>query len=290
LGQHSDPSSDHDAPPKEPEQRDRSKIAAFVARHKKAIAGVFGAVGAAALGVIVPQLIGTAERTIGGQPNLVSYSANEQIVQCGTTLFVPGSRARSGNLRVSVRSAVHSGWPAFKRSTGASVASPGVVTVSILGETSRTVTLTGINFTVIRRLRPEGGAFAAPCGDSLQGRFVEADLDQRPAAIVASSREPHGIVGQNVPGHRPNKPIAFPWTVSVTDPLLLDIVTTTKQCFCTWKADISWQSGDKSGVIRVDNGGKGYPVVGAEGVPSFLQGNTSWQRFKGALGSLGGGD
>ena len=284
MGQHSDPSTVHDAPPTEPEQRNRSQIAAFVARHKKAIAGVFAAVGTAALGVIVPQLIGTAERTIGGQPNFVSYSANQQIAQCGTTLFVPGSHARSGNLPV------RSDWPAFKRSTGASVASPGVVTVSILGETSRTITLTGVTFTVIRRLRPEGGAFAAPCGDSLQGRFVEADLDRRPAAIVASSTESHGIVGQNVPGHRPNKPIEFPWTVSVTDPLLLDIVTITKRCFCTWKADISWQSGDKSGMIHVDNGGKGYPVVGAEGVPSFLQGNTTWQRFKGTLGSLGGGD
>jgi hypothetical protein len=148
--------------------------------------------------------------------------------------------------------------------------------------------LTGINFTVFHGERPVGGTFAAPCGDSLQGRFVEADLDRTPTVIVASSREPHGIVGQNLPGHRPNKPIEFPWTVSVTDPLSLDIITITKRCFCRWKADISWVSGDKSGVLSVDNGGKGYPVVGGEGVPSFLEGNGRWDRFNGASGPLGG--
>jgi hypothetical protein len=108
--------------------------------------------------------------------------------------------------------------------------------------------------------------------------------------MVASSREPHGVLGQNVPGKRPNKPIEFPWTVSVSDPLQLDIVAIAKRCYCTWKAGISWQSGDKSGVIRIDNDGDGYPVVGAEGAPTFLQGNTSWQRFKGPLESLGAGD
>ena len=283
MEQPSDPSGVQHTPPVEPEQRRRSRLTELVVGHKKAVAGFLCAVGTVALGVIVPQLVGRAERTIGGEPKLVSYSANQQIIQCGTTLFVPGPRASSGNLPTS------SDWPAFKRSTDASVVSPGVITVSILGETSRTITLTGINFTVVRRKRPKGGTFAAPCGDSLQGRFVEADLDRRPALVVASSREPHGIVGPTLPGHRPNKPIEFPWTVSVTDPLLLDIVTMTKRCFCTWKADISWQSGDKSGVIRIDNGGKGYPVVGGEGVPSFLDnGNNSWQRFKGPSSPFGG--
>jgi hypothetical protein len=284
LDQHSDPSAGQDAARTEPEQRRRSKITEFWAGHKKAFLGLLGAVGTVALGVIVQQLIGTAEHVIGGQPKLVSFTANQQIVQCGTVLFVPGSRARSGHVPV------FTDWRAFKRSTNASVASPAVITVSLQGETPRTITLTGINFTVVRRRRPEGGAFAAPCGSSLQGRFVEADLDRKSALIVDSSREPHGIVGPTLPGHRPNKPIEFPWTVSVTDPLLLDIVAITKRCFCTWTAGISWESGDKSGVIRIDNGGKGYPVVGGEGVPSFLEGNTSWQRFKAPLGSLGGGD
>lgn len=284
MGEQSESSTGHDGPPKEPDRRDRSKRAGFVARHKKAVAGVLAAVGAAALGVIVPQLIGTAEHTFRGPPKLVSYSANESIVQCGTALFVPGSRASSGNLPVP------RAWPAFKRATGASVVSPDIVTVSILGETSRTITLTGINFTVARRPLPEGGAFAAGCGGGLQGRFVEADLDRSPPVMVASSREPHGTLGQAVPGQRPNKPIEFPWTVSVSDPLQLDVVAVTKRCFCTWKAGISWQSGDKTGVIRIDNGGEGYPVAGAHGVPSFLQGNTRWQRFKGTFESLGGGD
>jgi hypothetical protein len=279
------PSTVREAPPNDPEQRRRSRFGRFVAAHKKAVVGLLSAVGTAALGVIVSQLVGTAERTIQGEPKLVSYSARQQILECGTTLFVAGVRASTGHLPMPTD------WPAFQRSTGASVASPGVVDVSIQGETSRKITLTGINFTVSHRGRPAGGTFALPCGDSLQGRFIQADLDRTPAAIVASSNEPSGIAGSTAPGQRPSKPIAFPWTVSVTDPLLLHLVATTQRCFCVWSARISWVSGDHYGVIRVDNGGRGYPVVGVENVPSYLGGSPRWKRFKATpSGSLGGGD
>ncbi|MGN6169215.1 MAG: hypothetical protein ACTHQQ_13770 [Solirubrobacteraceae bacterium] len=181
-------------------------------------------------------------------------------------------------------------WPSFQRATEATVVSPSVVTLSIQGETSRPITLTGIEFSVVRRNRPDGAAFAAPCGDSVQGRFIEADLDRTPAAVVTSSREPSGVLGPIGPNHRPNKPIEFPWSVSLTDPLLLDIVTTTKRCLCTWRANIAWQSGDKTGVITVDNGGKGYAVAGGDGVRAYVQGNARWQPIKGRLSSFGGGD
>jgi hypothetical protein len=249
------------------------------------LSGLVGALILAAVGAIGSGLGNDITSLFSSGPTLISYSAAPVIVQCGTSLFVSGSRAKSGRLPVT------SDWPAFKRSTGAAVVSPGVVTVSIQGETSRPITLTGIDFTVVRRNRPDGGAFAAPCGSGVQGRFIEADLDRTPAAVVSSSREPSGVLGATrIPGHRPNKPIEFPWSVSLTDPLLLDIVATTKRCFCTWRARISWQSGDKTGVIAVDNGGQGYSVVGGDGVRTYLQGNSKWQPFKGRLDSFGGGD
>ncbi len=154
------------------------------------------------------------------------------------------------------------------RQTKGSVASPSVTTVSIQGETSRPVTLTDIHFSVTRRSRPRGGIYGNPCGDSVQGRFVAADLDRTPVHIVASSDDPRG----GVYSQRPSKPIRFPWTVSLTDPLLLNVVAITRRCYCIWRADISWQSGGKSGVLRIDDSGHGYTVVGPIGIPGFLGG------------------
>ena len=145
--------------------------------------------------------------------------------------------------------------------------------VSIQGESSRTVTLTGIDFSVERRQRPPGATFALPCGDSIYGRYVVADLDRDPAGVSGTAQDPKAVLDPVDPvggaAESKFKPISFPWTVSVTDPLLLQIVAATKRCDCTWRAEIPWTSGDQTGVIEIDNGGEGYTVVGSEQVPAF---------------------
>ena len=56
----------------------------------------------------------------------------------------------------------------------------------------------------------------------------------------------------------------------MTDPLLLTIVAATKRCFCTWRAAIDWVSGGKSGRLKIDNGGRGYAVVGTTGLRAYF--------------------
>ena len=77
------------------------------------------------------------------------------------------------------------------------------------------------------------------------------------------------MVGSYPDGRSLSQPIRFPWTVSMTDPLLLEIIANTKHCYCTWTAEISWVSGSKRGVIPVDNDGEGYTVVSSEGLKSY---------------------
>jgi hypothetical protein len=229
--------------------------------------------------------IGSRVATDGGGPaQLISYSAKPAINECGTQLFIPGSLGSSGQLRGSPD------WEGVMRHMKGSVASPSVTTVSIQGETSRPVTLTDIHFGVIRRSRPRGGIYGLPCGDSAQGRFVAADLDRTPVHIVASSEDPRGAVFNQ----RPSQPIRFPWTVSLTDPLLLNIVAITRRCYCIWRGEISWQSGGKSGVLRIDDAGHGYTVVGPIGLPGFLGGSGGsafgWRPFKFSPMPTGEGD
>ena len=84
-------------------------------------------------------------------------------------------------------------------------------------------------------------------------------------------------LGSSIDGRRLSKPIRFPWTVSVTDPLLLTIIGTTTKCYCTWTADISWMSGSSTGTIKADNDGHGYRVTAGRGLQGYYYDGSRWR-------------
>ena len=211
------------------------------------------------------------ESTIGSssareEAALISSSATEEISQCATSLFVRDEDA-DDVVSGAVPTKALIDWPAFHRETGAGAAGHGVVLVSVQGESKRVITLTGIEFEVEKKPRPPGAVLHWPCGGPGTGRFLEVDLDRQPVRIVTSSASKKGMFPREfVGGAAANfRPITFPWTVSVTDPLLLAIVANTKRCYCTWRAFLTWQSGSQTGRIAIDNHGKGYTVVGRDG-------------------------
>jgi hypothetical protein len=222
----------------------------------------------------------------GSEP--ISASAVEQISECGTKLFVPEERA-SGLIsgEIPTPSPIPD-WDGFRRDNGAAVADESVVQVSVQGESSRTVTLTGIDFSVSRQDRPPGATFFLPCGDSIFGRYVVADLDRDPVTVAGTSDDPDAVLNPVDPVEGAAlskfKPISFPWTVSVTDPLLLQIVAATKDCYCIWRAEIAWSSGGQTGVIPIDNGGEGYTVVGSKQLRSYGRSDSAkagWVEMEG---------
>jgi hypothetical protein len=208
----------------------------------------------------------------------ISYSASEEIQECGTHLFVPEEQARGLVSGATPTPSPIPDWEAFRSANNGLVADENVVQVSIQGESSRTVALTGINFTVDRRPRPPGAIFLQPCGDAIHGRYVVADLDRQPVAVSGTADDPEAVLDPVDPvsgaAHSSYKPISFPWTVSVTDPLLLQVVASTKRCYCTWSAEIAWSSGEQTGVIPIENDGTGYTVVGSQGAKAFTNTGT----------------
>ncbi len=210
--------------------------------------------------------------------NPISYSASEQVLECGTHLFVPEKQAKPLISGTTTTPSPIPNWEAFRSTNDALVAGKSVIQVSIQGESSRTVTLTAIDFTVDRRPRPSGATFFQPCGDAIYGRYVVADLDRQPVAVTGTADDPKAALDPEDPvrgaARSSYKPISFPWTVSVTDPLLLQVVASTERCYCTWRAEIPWSSGEQTGVISIDNNGRGYTVVGSQGTKEFQNTGT----------------
>ena len=240
-----------------------------------------GAALASTLVLAVVTAIGTgigssALHLFQGDGALISFSETEQTDACGTSLFLRRANAKAA---AAQKMPGYSDWQDFRRLNDAIVASPSIVEVSIQGESSRVITLARIDFSVDRMRRPAGAVFSTPCGDATRGRFLEVDLDREPVAVLGSNADPDASRPGRPGGRAVYKPFRVPWTVSLTDPLLLKIIARTSRCYCLWRATITWRSGDQSGVMRVDNHGDGYAVAGPEGVTAFGAGGSArWTR------------
>jgi hypothetical protein len=203
---------------------------------------------------------------------LISSSTMEVVDNCTYDTFLPLSIAR----RVLERDPPRD-WTSLKQLPGAVPVDRDIVEVSIQGESARVITLTGIRFQVTRLPRPAGERFSQACGGPWPGRSLAVDLDAMPPRITASSRDPHHTAGERgMHGQLLARPIRFPWTVSLTDPLLLYVFAGTRSRYCEWTAEITWVSGSRRGVIRVDDHGKPFKVVYGDGLLSHTQVEGGW--------------
>jgi hypothetical protein len=160
-------------------------------------------------------------------------------------------------------------WRLIENQFGAIPVGRDPIEVAIQGESERKVTLLGVEFHVHRLPQPKGAVFNDPCGGPIVGRSLEIDLDATPPQIVASSAEVEGMPTTKPYPELHMRPVHFPWTVSLTDPLLLEIVATTQHCYCSWTAAIPWVSGAMRGVVKVDDGGNGFRVVSGNGLKEY---------------------
>jgi hypothetical protein len=187
----------------------------------------------------------------------VSYSVAEVDGDCVGGTFLPNPAARS-----VLGGKPPSEWARIQHHTDAAFVNTGSVEVSIQGTSARVITLTRFSMQVTRHPRPPGVVFEQPCGGAGAGRSLNVDVEATPPKVVASSRDPDGLAGSMQNGRLLTRPIKFPWTVSVTDPLLLYVRAQARSCLCRWTASLAWVSGSQRGTIRIDNDGEAFTVVG----------------------------
>lgn len=215
-----------------------------------------------------------ADLVASPEPALLSYSVSQLSGECNGGTFLPQRPA--GEV---LRTGPPSDWSAIEKQPGSAAAGRDPVEVSVQGESARTVTLTGIDFDVTRRSRPAGATFGGPCGGPVVGRALEVDLDSTPPHIVNSNSDPNGMLGLPTAEGGLARPIRFPWSVSVTDPLLLYVIATTESCYCIWTAEIPWVSGGERGTIQISNGGTGFRVVDTKGLAAYGSYEEEWNRY-----------
>lgn len=147
---------------------------------------------------------------------------------------------------------------AWARAKGGLDAHTTVVEVVIQGTSSATVSLTGLDITLVERRRdpPSGTVVQASGASAAPARYFEVDLDASPPRA-----EPVYMDEFSGPDDRP---IDFPYKVSESDPEFFFIFASTRRCDCTWIAELRWSSRGKPGTTVIDDDGRPFRTIAGE--------------------------
>lgn len=147
--------------------------------------------------------------------------------------------------------------PQWARSVGAVHGGETRVRITLQGTDERAVVLHGLQVrTAARREPPDTGRvyrMDRGCGGVLTPRTFAVDLDRRRP------------LARSVPGYGENGPIpavSFPYRVSASDPEVLLVTASARDCDCDWYLELEWSSGGRRGVVRIDEAGRPFRTSG----------------------------
>lgn len=147
------------------------------------------------------------------------------------------------------------------------------VEVTVQGRAESAVVLRALHVRVVGRRTPlawSSFAMENGCGGALTPRAFSVDLDAaRPQARPTDGNDE----GKPIPAVR------FPYRVSASDPEVLLVNARTAGCDCRWYLELEWTSGDRSGTVRIDDGGAPFRTSGVKGRPAYGYdyGNGAWR-------------
>ncbi|MEU0690379.1 helix-turn-helix domain-containing protein [Streptomyces uncialis] len=169
----------------------------------------------------------------------------------------------------------------WARSLGAVHGGDTLVRVTVQGRGEEAVVLQSLRVRVAAQRPPQRRnvyGMSMGCGGTMTPRMFDVDLD---AARPAVRSVPGNDSGAQIPA------VSFPYRVSVRDPEVLLVTGRTVKCDCEWYLELEWSSGERSGTVRIDDGGRPFRTSGVEGGPAYLY-DTTTRRWVPAPGPGGG--
>ncbi|WP_411076834.1 helix-turn-helix domain-containing protein [Streptomyces sp. cmx-10-25] len=102
------------------------------------------------------------------------------------------------------------------------------------------------------------------CGGAVTPRHFAVDLDRpRPLARPVDGRDASGDEPRTIPA------VSFPYKVTASDPEELLVSARTVGYDCRWYLELEWSSGERSGTVRITDGGKPFRTSGTAGRPTY---------------------
>ncbi|MEU7823409.1 hypothetical protein [Catellatospora sp. NPDC049133] len=134
------------------------------------------------------------------------------------------------------------------------IPSEGRILLTLQGSTSKTVVLQDLTIEVVERgpaieatrlYYPDSG-----CGANESPRLFKVGLDDanpRPVPVPGTD-----AAGKEIPA------VAFPFSVSESDPEIFVITAEPGRCDCTWRLRLRWTSAGRSGTLVIDDHGRPF--------------------------------
>ncbi|WP_298876991.1 hypothetical protein [uncultured Microbacterium sp.] len=168
------------------------------------------------------------------------------------------------------------------------------VDVSIAAESEKPITLTQVEVTDVKQSPVPSGTFYTPAeiGGDYPAKYVAVDLDQTPVRPVdVGDMAVGGSVLDRSPDGLRSAPLTedqmrLPWLVTRDEPLQLAILGYGSSHDTTFSVRLTWQAGEDTGTIVLDNNGEGYRAVGYKYDPTApntmhgaWDGSNTWKRY-----------
>jgi hypothetical protein len=154
---------------------------------------------------------------------------------------------------------------AWAAGLGGADASPGAVELTIQGLSRQAVVLHAMRVRIAGRDVRRSATQYFPsegCGGAVTKRAFEVDLDKpSPSAKALPGSDANG---KDIPA------VTFPYQVSDGDAEVIEVISRTARCDCRWYLEAEWSSLGRSGVLHIDDHGRPFHTVGADGLPSLI--------------------
>ncbi|MEL5956698.1 helix-turn-helix transcriptional regulator [Streptomyces sp. CLV115] len=136
--------------------------------------------------------------------------------------------------------------------------------VTVQGKSGQAVVLNGLHVRTLSRKAPlawSAYSMGEGCGSGVTPQSFDVDLDDSRPDLTP-------VAGQQ--GDTRVPPKDFPFKVTSTDVEVFDLTVHVEGHDVSWYLDLEWSSGGRTGMLRIDDGGKPFRTSSIQARPNYM--------------------